>query len=38
MAQESGLDPDSMKVAELKYWLSQRKLSTKGKKADLVLR
>ena len=31
MAQESDLDPDSMKVAELKYWLSQRKLSTKGK-------
>ena len=38
MMQESGLNPDCMKVAKLKYWLSLRKLSTKGKKAELVLR
>jgi len=38
MAQVNGKDPQSMKVAELKYWLTQKSLSTKGKKADLVKR
>ena len=38
MAQASRKDPQTMKVAELKYWLSQNSLSMKGKKADLVKR
>ena len=31
-------DPNSLKIAELKRWLICRNASTKGKKADLVLR
>jgi len=38
MASADQLKPETMKVAELKYWLSQRKLSQKGKKADLIER
>ena len=33
-----GRDPSSLKIAELKQWLLCRNASTKGKKADLVLR
>ena len=38
MASANQLKPETMKVAELKYWLSQHKLSQKGKKADLIER
>lgn len=38
MASVNQLKPETMKVAELKYWLSQHKLSQKGKKADLIER
>ena len=31
-------DPNSLKIVELKHWLICRNASTKGKKADLVLR
>ena len=31
-------DPNSLKILELKCWLICRNASTKGKKADLVLR
>ena len=31
-------DPRSLKIPELKRWLICRNASTKGKKADLVLR
>ena len=31
-------DPNSLKIPELKRWLICRNASTKGKKADLVLR
>ena len=31
-------DPESLKVAELKYWLSSRGKPVKGKRADLVAR
>jgi len=31
-------DPSSLKILELKCWLVCRNASTKGKKADLVLR
>ena len=31
-------DPETLKVAELKYWLSSRGKPVKGKKADLVAR
>ena len=33
-----GRDPSSLKIPELKRWLLCRNASTKGKKADLVLR
>ena len=33
-----GRDPGSLKVPELKRWLDCRNASTRGKKADLVLR
>jgi len=33
-----GRDPNSLKIPELKRWLTCRNASTKGKKADLVLR
>ena len=33
-----GRDPSSLKIPELKWWLFCRNASTKGKKADLVLR
>lgn len=33
-----GRDPRSLKIPELKRWLLCRNASTKGKKADLVLR
>lgn len=32
------LKPETMKVADLNYWLSQHKLSQKGKKVDLMER
>ena len=38
MASAKQLKPETMRVAELKYWLSQHELSQKGKKADLVER
>ena len=31
-------DPETLKVVELKYWLSSRGKPVKGKKADLVVR
>ena len=31
-------DPNSLKIPKLKHWLICRNASTKGKKADLVLR
>ena len=31
-------DPNSLKIPELKQWLTCRNASTKGKKSDLVLR
>ena len=34
----SGRDPNSLKIAELKWWMMCRNASTKGKKSDLVLR
>ena len=34
----NGRDPASLKIPELKRWLDCRQASTKGKKADLVLR
>ena len=33
-----GRDPNSLKTPELKRWLICRNASTKGKKAELVLR
>ena len=33
-----GRDPSSLKIPELKWWLLCRNASTKGRKADLVLR
>lgn len=33
-----GRKPEDLKVAELKRWLLCRSASTKGKKADLVVR
>ena len=38
MASAKQLKPETMRVAELKYWLSQHELSQKGKRADLVER
>ena len=32
-----GRDPNSLKMPELKRWLTCRNASTKGKKSDLVL-
>ena len=32
------LKSETVRVAELKYWLSQFKLSQKGRKADLIER
>ena len=34
----AGRDPKTLKVVELQRWLQCRGVSTKGKKADLVLR
>ena len=34
----AGRDPKTLKVVELQRWLQCRGASTKGKKADLVLR
>ena len=34
----SGKQPEDLKVAELKYWLTSKGKSTKGKKADLIER
>ena len=34
----NGRKPESLKVAELKYWLTCRGAPTKDKKADLVAR
>lgn len=34
----AGRNPQTLKVAELQRWLQCRGASTKGKKADLVLR
>ncbi len=33
-----GRDPTTLKIPELKRWLACRSASTRGKKADLVLR
>ena len=33
----NGRNPEHLKVAELKYWLTSKGLSTKGKKADIVV-
>ena len=33
-----GRDPSSLKIPELKWWLLCRNASTKGNKADLMLR
>ena len=37
-ASQAGRDPKTLKVVELQRWLQCRSASTKGKKADLVLR
>ena len=34
----AGRDPKTLKVVELQHWLQCRGASTKGKKADLLLR
>jgi len=36
MANANKPNPETMKVAELKYWLSQHNLPQKGRKAELI--